>query len=128
MSTLADLWHYFGGDLAVASNGDLQTVTGTLRGQQRVLRRLLTNPGGYLFEPTYGAGLPSFIGLPLDVPKLTALIRSQMALEDSVAQLPAPVISVSATADPSAFAVSLQYNDADTGAPVILSFPVAGNT
>lgn len=126
MSTLADLWHYFGGDLAVTPGGDLQTVTGTLRGQQRVLRRLLTNPGGYIFEPTYGAGLPAYIGLPLDVPKLTALIRSQLALEDSVAQLPAPIVSVTPNAaDPSGFAVSLQYNDADSGAPVILSFPVS---
>lgn len=125
MSTLTDLSHYFGDDLSVNETGDFASVTGTLRGQQRVLRRLLTNPGGYLFEPPYGAGLPSFIGLPLDVPKLTALIRSQMALEDSVAQLPAPVITVAATApDPTGIAVSIQYNDAQTNTPVVLSFNV----
>jgi hypothetical protein len=124
--SLADLWHYFGGDLAVTSGGDFEPVTGTLRGQQRVLRRLLTNPGGYLFEPTYGAGLPSFVGQPLDPAKITAVIRSQLSLEDAVATLPAPVITVTATpADPSAFAVSIAYNDADSNTPVILSFNVS---
>ena len=123
--TLNDVDHYFGGDLGVSAAGDLQTVSGTLRGQQRVLRRLLTNPGAYLFHPDYGAGLPSYIGLPLDVPGITAVIRSQIALEASVSQLPAAIITVSpAASDPTAIAVSLQYNDADTQSPVILSFEV----
>ncbi len=123
MTTLADLDHFFGGDLGV-SGGDFATVTGTVRGQQRVLRRLLTNPGGYLFHPEYGAGLPTFVGLPLDAKKISAVIRSQLALEVCVAQLPAPLITVSQTSDPSSFTVGLQYNDADTNTPVILSFDV----
>lgn len=123
MTTLADLDHYFGDDLSVAG-GDFATVSGTVRGKQRVLRRLLTNPGGYLFHPDYGAGLPAYIGLPLDAKKLSALIRSQLALEEAVAQLPAPLITVSPTADPAGFTVGLQYNDAVTNTPVILSFDV----
>ena len=62
----SDLAHWFGQDLNVAASGDLLTVDGTAKGQQRVLRRLLTNPGDYIWEPTYGAGLASKIGQPFD--------------------------------------------------------------
>ncbi len=106
-------------------------VAGTVRGQQRVLRRLLTNPatattpGDYIFEPDYGAGLPSFLGQPLDAQKITAAIRSQMMLEDSVAATPAPVITITQlSANNTAFGVGIAYNDADTRKPVTLSFTV----
>ena len=42
---LNDLSQYVGGDLSPSGTGDLQAANGTLRGQQRVLRRLLMNPG-----------------------------------------------------------------------------------
>lgn len=127
----SDLYHYWGNDLIASGTGDLQTVNGTTRGQQRVLRRLLTNPatpttpGDYIFEPTYGAGLPAFIGQPIDKQKVVAAIRAQMLLESAVAQTPAPVIVVNQTgADNTAFSVSIAYNDAVTSAPVALSFTV----
>lgn len=125
---LADLDQYIGADLTVSGSGDLGTSTGTLRGQQRVLRRLLTNPGDYIFHPDYGAGLPRYVGETADVPKITALIRGQMLLEDAVARTPAPVISVRqvAGADGGGFAVSIRYVDAPSGQPVTLSFNVGG--
>ena len=50
-TTLADLNHYIGGDLSASNTGDLSSAPGLLRSQQRILRRLLTNPGDYIFHP-----------------------------------------------------------------------------
>jgi len=123
---LNDLAHYWGQDLQTSNQGDLQTVNGTLRGQQRVLRRLMTNQGDYLFQPNYGAGLPAWVGQPIDIGKVTALIRSQLMLEPSVSQVPPPVITVTQNPnDLTGFAVHIQYNDADTSSATVLSFNVS---
>ena len=34
----------------ISSSGDISVVSGPLLGQQRVLRRLLTNPGDYIWQ------------------------------------------------------------------------------
>lgn len=123
---ICDVYHYWGNDLSAGNTGDLLTVTGTELGQQRVLRRLLTNPGDYLFEPDYGAGLPRWVGRVLDAAKVAAVVRAQMQLEPSVAQLPPPDVSVSTSAaDPSAIDVTISYQDADTDQPVVLAFTVS---
>lgn len=124
---LNDLSQYVGGDLSPSGTGDLQAANGTLRGQQRVLRRLLTNPGDYLFHPEYGAGLPKYVGQPADIPKIRALIRGQIQMEDSVAKTPAPNITVTPirAGVGGGFAVSIQYHDAATGQPVNLNFNVS---
>ena len=124
--TLADLDHYIGADLSVAVGGDLTTATDTLRGQQRVLRRLLTNPGDYIFHPDYGAGLPAFVGQAADIAKIRARVRGQMLMEDAVAKVPAPDIEVSTipTLDGGGFYVSIRYADAPSGQPVTLGFSV----
>ena len=118
----SDLAHWFGQDLNVAASGDLLTVDGTAKGQQRVLRRLLTNPGDYIWEPTYGAGLASKIGQPFDASACEAIIRAQIFLEPVVARSPAPVISVSQITG--GLYVQIQYADSDTGQIVPLSFQV----
>ena len=59
---MADAFHQWGSDLATGSTGDISTISGQLLGQQRVLRRLLTNPGEYIWQLDYGAGLARFIG------------------------------------------------------------------
>lgn len=124
---LNDISQYVGGDLSPSGTGDLQAANGTLRSQQRVLRRLLTNPGDYLFHQDYGAGLPQYVGKPADIPKIRALIRGQILLEDSVAKSPAPVITVAPirVSGGGGFAVSIKYHDAATGQPVNLNFNVS---
>ncbi len=123
---LNDLNHWWGEDLSAGNTGDLSTVKSTVRGQQRILRRLLTNPGDYMFQPDYGAGLPQWIGRTMDIGKVTALIRAHILLEDAVAKVPAPQIKVTQTSsDLTAFAVSIQYNDAQTNTPTVLSFNVS---
>lgn len=126
MTIMADLNHYVGNDLNAGVIGDLATVTGITRSQQRILRRLLTNPGDYIFQPDYGAGLPGKVGQLMDVQKIKALIRSQMLLEESVAPSPAPVITVSQLpTDLNSLSVTIQYTDADTKLPTVLAFTVS---
>jgi phage baseplate assembly protein W len=127
VSSLADLYHYFGTDLSPSNTGDLLTVTAITRGQQRVLRRLLTNPGDYIFQPEYGAGLAQWIGANADLAAMRALIRAQMLLEPSVAVQPEPDVSVLPIANQAGggFAVAISYTDAPSGEPVVLSFNVS---
>lgn len=127
MTIISDLYHWYGGDQQISNGGDLLTVSGTVRGEQRVLRRLLTNPGTYLFEPTYGAGLPSYIGKTLDIAKIQALCISQMLLEDAVvAKSPAPVVKISQSVnDFTSISVVISYNDQPSNAPVVLQFTVS---
>lgn len=123
-----DLFHYIGGDLSINNTGALTPVDGTVKGQQRILRRLITNPGDgvnppdYIWHPTYGAGLPRKIGSNADIPAITALIRAQIALEDCVAQDPAPQVQVTAISN--GISVYVGYVDATTKSPQILSFDV----
>lgn len=117
-----DLYQYFGTDLNPSATGDLQPVATTTRGQQRILRRLLTNPGDYIWHSDYGAGLPRYVGSVIDVRQMKALIRGQVLLEDSVAKTPEPVIDVQTIQG--GMTVTIQYNDAATNAPQLLSFNV----
>jgi uncharacterized phage protein gp47/JayE len=91
---VADIYHQFGSDLVAGPTGDLASAAGTTLGQQRVLRRLLTNPGDYIWQLTYGAGLAQFVGQPVDVARIGGVIRSQMLREPAVARSPEPVVDV----------------------------------
>lgn len=131
MTTLSDVSVYYGADHQTSNSGDLLTVSGTRRGEQRVIRRLLTNPatdtepGDDAFAPTYGGGIPRAIGKPIDVPKLQAQCLAQMLLEDVVAKSPRPVITLTQSAsDFGAIQVQLLYSDQPTNTPVSLSFTV----
>jgi len=119
---MTDLNHYIGGDLSVSPTGDIQQVDGITVTSQRILRRLLTNPGDYIWHPTYGAGLGKKIGTVLDVRAITALIRSQIFLEQSVARSPAPVITI--TPQPSGLSARIKYYDGSTGKLTTLAFDV----
>jgi hypothetical protein len=130
---LNDIDHFWGSDAGVSPTADLGTVEGTSRGQQRILRRLLTNPraelpdgsvlpADYPFHPDYGAGLPRYVGLAVDPAEIVALVRGQVLLEDSVARTPAPQITVSSITN--GLSVAIRYSDASTGTPVTLSFNV----
>ena len=118
----ADLAHWFGQDGNVSASGDLMTVDGISKGQQRILRRLLTNPGDYIWEPGYGAGLASKIGQSFDGNACEALIKSQIFLERCVARTPVPDIAVTQLIN--GLYVEIEYTDSDTGQRVPLSFTV----
>ena len=120
---MPDIFQNFGDDLSAGPGGDLLTVDGTMLGQQRVLRRLLTNPGSYVWHVDYGAGLPQFIGQPASAAQIQGIVQSQMLLEEAVAQSPPPSVDVSYYPD-GTFFVSISYTDAQTGTPLLLSFDV----
>jgi len=120
---MPDLSHFYGSDLSVGPDGDLATVDGTQLGQQRVLRRLLTNPGDYLWNPGYGAGLAQFVGQPANVARIRSVIRSQIFQESVVARTPEPAIDVQADVS-GAVTVQIRYADSTTGETQAMTFTV----
>ena len=117
-----DIDHFWGGDISASSGGGLMPVSGSQRGIERILRRLMTNPGDYPAHPEYGAGLPGKIGSTFDAPSAKELIRGQMLLEDAVAKTPEPTIDVQQISN--GLACNIQYVDAATNTTKTLSFNV----
>ncbi len=118
---MADTSHQFGADLTLSPTGDLATATGASLTQQRVLKRLLTNPGDYIWQLDYGAGLASFVGQPAGKATIAAVIRSQIFKEAAVARTPEPIIDIQQDRAGSVY-VHIRYADATTGETQLLSF------
>jgi len=114
------LW---GNDLTIGPTGDLAVASNDGLTQQRVLRRLLTSVGDYIWQLTYGAGLPGMVGQTQQISATKAIIRSQIFNEASIATVPEPVITVTADQTGGVYA-SIVYVDAESGATQSLSFPV----
>ncbi len=119
------MWHEMGGDIELDGTGDLRQSFGSDAGRQRVLRRLLTNPGDYIFHLSYGAGLGSFVGQIVNAPRITAVIQAQMFRERAVAQAPAPDVQVFAGYGSSTVTASIRYVDARGGQPVTAQLSIA---
>jgi len=120
-----DISQNFGDDFSFSARNDLLTVADVDKSKQRILRRLLTNPGDYIWHPQYGAGLQQFIGQSLSSDRfdeIRSLITSQMFLEESVAKAPAPVILLQ-TIQGGLF-VQINYTHASTQNQVMLTFDV----
>lgn len=120
---MCDLALTFGADLDIDATGDLAVSSGTQLGQDRVLRRLLTNPGNYIWNLTYGAGLARYLGHPAAATRIAAVAKSQMRLESIVSQKPGPSVSAAVEKD-GVVTLSISYVDADTGATQLLALPV----
>lgn len=120
---MADLALLFGGDLSVGPTGDIALADTMLLTEQRVLRRLLTNTGDYIWQLTYGAGLGKFVGVPGAPAAIAGVARAQMFQEASVANSPAPVIGAVAGVD-GTVTLTIRYADAASGQTNLLSFPV----
>lgn len=118
---MSDLEHQFGSDLSVGPTGDVASVNGSALGQQRVLRRLLTNAGDYIWQLGYGAGLAQFVGQPADAMRIRAVIRSQIFKETAVARTPEPTIDVAADRG-GTVSVQVSYADAETSQTQLLGF------
>jgi hypothetical protein len=122
MPDLDDVRQFWGGDLELSPTGDLGRVSVEDRSQLRVLRRLLTNPGDYLFHK-YGAGIPATIGSVVEPAKARATIRGQMRKEPSVARTPEPAITV--TPITNGLSAQINYVVQPGAIPVVLSFNVS---
>lgn len=119
---MADLYHEMGGDLALSPTGDLALVSGAVATRQRVLRRLLTNPLGYVWHPEYGAGLARFVGLPIAAVAIQAVIEQQLQLEQGVAPDPPPSTDVTGAADGTMRAI-VRYAD-QNGSVQVMGVPI----
>ena len=108
---MTDLAHFAGNDLNVDATGDLLTVSGPNETRQRILRRLMTTAGDYIWNIGYGAGLPAAIGQPTNVARIQAVVRAQMFQEAAVARTPLPTITVQAF-DPVTVLLTVTYVDA----------------
>lgn len=120
---MPDISHWWGNDLAVSPTGDLALVDGVDLGNQRVIRRLMTVLGDYLWNPSYGGSLPIRVGDTLDTSLIESVVRSQMALEARVAPTPEPIIRVAQI--PNGVFIDIKYVDAETGLQTQAQFDVS---
>jgi hypothetical protein len=117
-----DAFHEWAGDLAVGSSGDLALATTSQSTSQRIRRRLLTNPGEYLWNLDYGAGLALFVGTPAPSSRIEAIVRTQLVLEATVAATPAPQVSVRLVdATNGCIVANITYADRASSVPVQLN-------
>ncbi len=121
---MPDLYHQFGSDLVLSASGDLLTADAVTLGTQRVLRRLCTNRGDYIWQLPYGGGLPAMIGTPANAKRIVAVIVAQLRLEAAVAPTPAPTVALTVGTDGTVTA-AITYADATTGQTQILTVPGA---
>ena len=111
------------GDFAVSATGGLQLAYGNDLARQRIERRLFTVVKGYLWDQSYGAGLPQKVGSPVSLSALRALVRAQIAHESSVATDPPANVTVSTdpAGDLGLYYIRIDYVSAANGEPVTLT-------
>ena len=120
---MADAALVWSGDLALNTTGDLSMVAGAELTQQRVLRRLLTNPHSYIWHSDYGGALGAFVGSTAGPHDIEGVLRRQLYLEAAVGRHPEPVITTNRLSDGGIF-VDLAYADGAVASPQSLTFSV----
>jgi len=123
---MGDIAHQWGSDLAFGPTGDLLVASQTVMTEQRILRRLLTNAGGYIWNIPYGASLGGFVGSAVDARRLQALILHQLRLEPAVSTQLEPSVTVRSTAGDQnrTFFVDIRFQSAFAAREQVLSVPV----
>ncbi len=117
-----DLYLDWRGDLALGASGDITLAKGPDAISQRLIRRLLTNPGDYIWNVGYGGGLAQFVGMPAKPADIEAVIRTQLSLESSVPSDPAPTVNAAVIdAANGYFSARISYADPKSNLPVQLT-------
>lgn len=125
--TLYTVSNNFGNDLSFSATNDLQTVTLQDRSKQRVLRRLLTNPGDYIQHPEYGAGLGRYVGeffTDTLINDVKSKIQSQLFLEDTVSKTPPPQIKIQTFLQNKGIYIQINYKFVNSNIDIVLTFSV----
>ena len=118
---MPDLSHLWGTDLTWSATGDIACIDTPGLTEQRVLRRLLTTPGEYIWALDYGAGLAAFVGQTGAGSVVRAAIRGQIYKEASVAHTPEPVIDLITDLSGTLY-VNVRYADATSGTTQTIAF------
>lgn len=125
--TIYDIYNNFGQDLQLSATNDLLSVNLQERSKQRVLRRLLTNPGDYIEHPDYGAGLGSYVGQVFTETLITEIkskIQSQLFLEDTVSKNPIPQIKIQTFLSNTGIYIQINYKFVNSNIDIVLTFSV----
>lgn len=116
-----DIDHYFSADASPDLTGGATIAAGLTASQQRIIRRVLTNPGDYTANPDYGAGAGRFVGTtPQGLNQLKTLISSQILLEPSVAPYPFPKVELKTNYE--MLYITIEYVDVPTNTTQLLAF------
>ena len=128
MSAKIDMDLPWRGDLGLGPSGDLVVVTSSELTQQKILRRLLTAPGEYLWSLNYGAGLGQLVGKPIDIRAVEAVVRFQLKHEGSVASSPAPQVRTVAqeVKGNNDYVISITYSEDQSDTEKHLTMDLAG--
>lgn len=119
---MADIFLEWNTDIAIDANGDLLLSDGRDQSNQRVIRRLLTNPGDYVWNLSYGGGLALAVGAPINAARIEATARQQLAMEASISASPPPLVNVNLIDQArGAFSVDISYTAGSTGGPAKVS-------
>ena len=97
----------WGGDLTLSPAGDLAAVPVEIEAQQRIIRRLLTNPGSYIWHLDYGAGLGRQIGKPYVARSVENTVIDHLRRESLVSARSPPSVQISGVSDQSSGALSM---------------------
>lgn len=122
-----DIQQFFGNDISLDSTGNLVTSSGSEQAKEAIIRRLLTNPGEYIWHADYGAGIGRFVGenlSPANYDKIRSAVVSQILKEPTVAKNPAPKISFTALPN-NILQADVLYYDALDNVPISISFQVS---
>jgi phage baseplate assembly protein W len=124
---MGDLSHQWGADLEIGPTGDLATAGASMETRQRILRRLLTTQGEYIWQRDYGAGLARFVGSPADTGQIAAIVRSQLLRENNVSRTHEATISIRGprAGGGEQFYLDVQYQDAASNTAQVLTTVVA---
>ena len=111
---MTDIQHLMGFDLTIGSTGDVAVSVDDEAVRERVLRRLLTAQGAYIWQLSYGGGLAGFVGQVANASLIQTVVRSQMLLEAAVATQPLPTVSLSVL-DSGIVTATVTYTSATSG-------------
>lgn len=116
--------HWYGYDINLTPAQTIAIASGLDNVSQRILRRILTAKGSYIWHLDYGIGAGKYVGPALSpalLAKIKADFRGQILSDAEVGKNPPPSI-VFDTSNPNLVGVTIQYTYAPTGQLQTLSF------
>lgn len=127
---MQDINQWWSSDI-VSESGGISLSDSVTTTQQRIIRRVLTNPVSvegppdYIWNPTYGCGAKRYVGAPQNkLIELKNIIVNQLSFEDGVSQSPLPEVILNTSS--SLLTITIKYVDISTGLPQTLSFDTGG--